>query len=333
MNSIFSCLRARAFCRRTMRSTRTVLSTSGKLSTTGAEGPDWLSGERSSTTWRTFKEPGGDGGEVTEDLEKGSLLGLRSCVGPSETMDTVMAARSSCRPCTSCCLSASSRFSSRDCGSSRDGNSGPDLVIQKPVGLLQLGLELCEAAAELVQLELQRVALGLELGVLAAQLLGEAQQLGLALSAAFDVTLEVSQLAGQAVHFLAKRPFCRLMISLYLFSSSSQRGRSSSRHFNCTTTPPGLTSPSSDITCLSFGLPQFRIQLVGLDLLRFLEEREGHKNKTTMMRANERLHSYRGADMKSLEEREGSSASFSPRTYFITMASFSWRASSHFLPT
>lgn len=49
INSIFSCFRARAFCRRTMRSTSTALSTSGKLSTTTTEGPDWLSGERSST--------------------------------------------------------------------------------------------------------------------------------------------------------------------------------------------------------------------------------------------------------------------------------------------
>lgn len=62
MNSIFSCLRARAFCRRTMRSTSTALSTSGKLSTTTTDGPDMLSGDRSSTPllppWRAFKEPG-----------------------------------------------------------------------------------------------------------------------------------------------------------------------------------------------------------------------------------------------------------------------------------
>lgn len=62
MNSIFSCLRASAFCRRTIRSTSTALSTSGKLSTTITDGPDWLSGERSSTLllppWRAFREPG-----------------------------------------------------------------------------------------------------------------------------------------------------------------------------------------------------------------------------------------------------------------------------------
>lgn len=62
MNSIFSCLRASAFWRRTIRSTSTVLSTSGKLSTTITDGPDWLSGERSSTLllppWRAFREPG-----------------------------------------------------------------------------------------------------------------------------------------------------------------------------------------------------------------------------------------------------------------------------------
>lgn len=61
MNSIFSCLRASAFCRRTMRSTSTALSTSGKLSTTTTEGPNWLSGDLSSTPllppWRAFKEP------------------------------------------------------------------------------------------------------------------------------------------------------------------------------------------------------------------------------------------------------------------------------------
>lgn len=58
MNSIFSFLRACAFCSRTIRSTSTALSTSGKLSTTTTDEPDWFSGERSSILLpRAFREP------------------------------------------------------------------------------------------------------------------------------------------------------------------------------------------------------------------------------------------------------------------------------------
>lgn len=58
MNSIFSFLRACAFCSRTMRSTSTALSTSGKLSTTTTDEPDWFSGDRSSILLpRAFREP------------------------------------------------------------------------------------------------------------------------------------------------------------------------------------------------------------------------------------------------------------------------------------
>lgn len=58
MNSIFSFLRACAFCSRTIRSTRTALSTSGKLSTTTTDELDWFSGERSSILLpRAFREP------------------------------------------------------------------------------------------------------------------------------------------------------------------------------------------------------------------------------------------------------------------------------------
>lgn len=118
------------------------------------------------------------------------------------------AVRASCKPCTSCCLSTSSCLSCRDCAISGDEKGMrlimhqqhwqsvktpawtkiiiiikrskqtqflPNLVIQKPAGLLLLCLEFREAAGELIQLRLQRVALRLELGVLAAQLLGEAQ--------------------------------------------------------------------------------------------------------------------------------------------------------------
>lgn len=57
-NSIFSFFRAWAFCNRTIRSTNTALSTSGKLSTTTTDEADWFSGERSSVLLpRALREP------------------------------------------------------------------------------------------------------------------------------------------------------------------------------------------------------------------------------------------------------------------------------------
>lgn len=79
-----------------------------------------------------------------------------------------------------------------------------NLLVEQATRLLQLLLQLCEATALLVQLGLQCVALRLQLGVLAAQLLREAQQLGLTFPAALHVALEVSHLVGQAVNFLSQ---------------------------------------------------------------------------------------------------------------------------------
>lgn len=79
-----------------------------------------------------------------------------------------------------------------------------NLFIKQNICLLQPASELREASALLIQLSLKCVALGLKLGVLAAQLLGEAQELSLTLPAALYVALEVSHLVSQSFHFLLK---------------------------------------------------------------------------------------------------------------------------------